>query len=756
MARTVKVGLEVDEGRFVRGMDRAANAAGRLEDSLDDVTESARETVAGTERASDSVDELGDSAKEAAGDLSRLRADAARLDAQIDDTTRGIRDLAREIARTSDEAERAKLGEKLTIEQGKLREQVSLRKLIDFNDADALGGELAEQVSVSFTQRIGPLLARAPLGPAGAAAGGVLAAGIAPTLAAGIAGAVAGGVGAGGVVGGLVLAARDERVKAAGAELGAFMLGDLEQRAAAFVPATLDAIDDVRAGWRSLGPDLDRIFRADRFVDPLVAGGISGARKMVAGIADVMDNADPAVDALARGFDRLGDAAGDTLTLLADDADVGASAIDSLTTSMSNLVRVSGQVVHGLAQVKGATDEVSASADNAIDRGRYWLEDFMSSGGALENFGIQLDLTADGFKAGSAEAEAYRKATLGTAEAADFATLKTAGMTDAEIAAADASGRYRAQADRAAEGVRGVGDAARDALPPVQTFTDFLNESLGRAASSEEASIRAGAAFLRLGEAAKDGAGKGIDESTEAGNRNRAALKAAADAANFNAATILRVTGNHELAAQATEEGRKRFMAAADAMGVERSQAVSLANSLFGIPNINRTVKANTDPARSQVNAYKQWLASVNLDKTSTIYQRVIAEQNTARGGPREFNRWGGIYEREHAAEGVLREAQIAAPVAPARYAWAEPETGGEAFIPRFGNPERSLDILSRAARWYGQAVVPATTAGRGNTTVTNYITVSADAKSPREVAREVAYEVSAIIGRQGDILSRA
>ncbi|SCL21493.1 hypothetical protein [Micromonospora inyonensis] len=257
----------------------------------------------------------------------------------------------------------------------------------------------------------------------------------------------------------------------------------------------------------------------------------------------------------------------------------------------------------------------------------------------------------------------------------------------------------------------------------MQTFTDFLDQSTGRAFTALEANMRMASAFRELGEAAKEGAGKGINENTEAGERNLQMLMAAAKAAKENAATIRETTGNHQMASEVIEQSRAKFLAAADAMGVEKGRAVALANSLFGIPNINRTVKADTGPARSQVSAYRQWLASVNLDKTSTVRQRIIAEQYTARGGPREFNRWGGVYE--HAAEGVLREAQIAAPVSPARYAWAEPATGGEAFIPRHGNPERSLDILSRAARWYGQQIIPATaslTQSAGTTEVRVFI----------------------------------
>lgn len=76
-------------------------------------------------------------------------------------------------------------------------------------------------------------------------------------------------------------------------------------------------------------------------------------------------------------------------------------------------------------------------------------------------------------------------------------------------------------------------------------------------------------------------------------------------------------------------------------------------------------------------------------------------------------SRWGSI--TTHAATGFLRQADMFTPVAPARYAFAEPATGGEAFIPRRGNPNRSLNILNQAAHWYGAAVVPRTGPAAGS-----------------------------------------
>jgi TP901 family phage tail tape measure protein len=73
--------------------------------------------------------------------------------------------------------------------------------------------------------------------------------------------------------------------------------------------------------------------------------------------------------------------------------------------------------------------------------------------------------------------------------------------------------------------------------------------------------------------------------------------------------------------------------------------------------------------------------------------------------GPAVPERWGGFHP---AATGSLRDAMIAGPGT--RYQWAEPETGGEAFVPRHGKHDRSMGILSKAAAWYGAKVTPAST----------------------------------------------
>lgn len=677
MARVVKVDLLLDVAKYLRPAREAKRETKGVAEALDDAAKSG-------DRTSTALDKT-------AAEMSDAARAAAALDRRVDELRESLRGLAVQSALGGGSAD---LDKQFRQQQAALRKALNARKVL----GDA-GEEGAEGFAARFVGRLGPLMASAPIGPGAAAAGAAMGAAMAPTLGAAVAAGVVGGAAGLGIVGGVIMAARDERVKAAGTALGAFILGDLEARSARFVAPVLEGIEDIRAAWYKMGPDLDRIFASSRFVDPLVTGALSGARKLIAGVADAVDQADPVVDALANSFDRIGETTGDVFSTLAQDADEGASAINDLTLALTSFIQATGAVVHAGATVKGWTDEL----DIAIDKGRYWLED-------MKHYKGWLDITADGFEAGSKEAAAYREATLGTADAADFATLKTAGMTDAEIAAADASHTYRAATDETANALGRTGDKAAIATVQVESLDAAIKRMAGENISAEQAQIRLEEAIDRA-TAAGARNNDGIDRSTEKGRANRSLLVSLAEASNTTAEAIFKQTGSQELASAATERGRAAFLKSAAAMGVSKAEALRLANQLFAIPKKVDTkimVTANTQPAldsaRSIVARINNMHARIN----------VSAEPSGGYGGSAHTGdgystgmRWGGAFE--HARDGLigLRDAGIYSPAGPARYAFAEPATGGEAFIPRFGNRDRSLDILATAARWYGMQVGP-------------------------------------------------
>jgi hypothetical protein len=143
------------------------------------------------------------------------------------------------------------------------------------------------------------------------------------------------------------------------------------------------------------------------------------------------------------------------------------------------------------------------------------------------------------------------------------------------------------------------------------------------------------------------------------------------------------------------------------AMGLTKAQAQQILATYAKMPPLKATTftTPGLDDSIAKARTLFYWLANIH---GKTVPVKVITNQgtNTIIGTGQKFQRWGGLYE--HAAVGVLRDAHIASPVSRgARYAYAEPQTHGEAFVPKSGNYGRSMAILSAAAGWYNASVTP-------------------------------------------------
>jgi hypothetical protein len=125
-------------------------------------------------------------------------------------------------------------------------------------------------------------------------------------------------------------------------------------------------------------------------------------------------------------------------------------------------------------------------------------------------------------------------------------------------------------------------------------------------------------------------------------------------------------------------------------------------------PVVTTTIQTNgLDGTVYQVDHLKQQLLDINgKTYTATVTYVTHGDTTLVQGNRNKIQRWGGYYE--HAQDGLLRDAQVYSPVMPGRYFAAEQTTGGEAFVPKFGNYGRSMNTLNHAAAWYGARVVPA------------------------------------------------
>ncbi len=218
--------------------------------------------------------------------------------------------------------------------------------------------------------------------------------------------------------------------------------------------------------------------------------------------------------------------------------------------------------------------------------------------------------------------------------------------------------------------------------------------------------------------AANVNAKAGFDLTTEAGRQNYAMLEQAVVALQ-NYASAANLTGPE------IEALRQDIINQGVAAGIGRDQMTSMVNSILQIPGSADPAANSVKGLQDQISALKSKQVEVkesgSADSSARVkalqaqinalqdkYVRITTEyiqRTTVISGSGEparraggAYRWGGV--QMYAAQSGL-VANIARPGT--LYQWAEPATGGEAFIPRKGNTERSRDILKYVAEeWLG------------------------------------------------------
>jgi len=227
---------------------------------------------------------------------------------------------------------------------------------------------------------------------------------------------------------------------------------------------------------------------------------------------------------------------------------------------------------------------------------------------------------------------------------------------------------------------------------------DKLNKSTTDWAKSEndlEAAIDDGMAAIKANGKTATDHGTVLDASTKAARGNRDALLEIVDTTRDAIQARWDDTHSLEAANSVYEDGRKAFVKAAVAAGLTKKAAEELADAWLQMPPLVSTQV--TTPGLDAALAKLQRLAQ--MDKKMGISINVYDPEGLVT------RRWGGV--TTHAQTGLLRDAAVYSPRTPARYAFAEPATGGEAFIPRKGPYGRAMSILSESAAWYDAAVIP-------------------------------------------------
>ena len=503
------------------------------------------------------------------------------------------------------------------------------------------------------------------------------------------------------------------------------------------------ATADVLAELRDMGPAGTRAARglevttkwAGKAAAAFIAFEVAAAAVSAAG-----KDLNPQVEALGSGLEewtRTGKVSGETARLLGDD-------MSKLETALYD-VGESGAWVGFTRGAAGVIESMTGLGD-VMDDSLTKSKDRINA----------LDQALAGMvQAGNAEqARAVFDKVAESAAKQGVSVQELEAILPGYTAAVEVAGK---QSGGAADGIEGVGDAAAGAAKNVEKLNEEFDKLFGAYMDMDRATLKYKQGIADLTKTLSS-SNRTLSRNTEAGRDNTEAvldqidrIKDLRDARIAHGQSLDEANGKYVK----DIEGLRRTLLQ---LGYNRDAVdqligkykdvpdeVSTKVSAPGAPGAKKdiddvTKSANRLPSRKETEVRmrgvyeSQAAVDVLKRKIDALKNKKIYVQGTVQwtsegdlrvpGGRILERRWGGVTEYQPAATGHLRQAELAGPGT--RYQWAEPQTGGEAFIPRHGDLARSRAIWEYVgANWLGMGGGPgagAAAAPAGDTVV--YVTI--------------------------------
>lgn len=323
----------------------------------------------------------------------------------------------------------------------------------------------------------------------------------------------------------------------------------------------------------------------------------------------------------------------------------------------------------------------------------------------------------------------YRSALVQQADALGITANDTNLVKLAMGQYADAAKGAKQPTQDNADALNALQGAAGEAAPSIDEVANALRALTSPTLDAREAKRQFQAAVDGVTDSLKEN-GTTLDISTEKGRNNQSALDGIAQAAQNAAGSIFEQTGNQQSATAAMEQGRSELVKALGQYGITGQAAQDYANKIIGTPtdwattfqnnapgagapvsryqnllnsipgSKNTKLSADTFVAQQGIGNVLRMLAGIPTQKTVTITtnQVTVATAKNTKGVFKN-NLRGSI--TDYYANGGVRENHVAqiAPAGAMRL-WAEPETGGEAYIPLAPSKrKRSIAIWQETGR---------------------------------------------------------
>lgn len=383
-------------------------------------------------------------------------------------------------------------------------------------------------------------------------------------------------------------------------------------------------------------------------------------------------------------------------------------------------------LVDAYLQVPRAVDSVSKSMDAARDPNGAYRESLKGTEGGLTDMAINLSYVEKALRDGVPATENARRRYAELQEATESSADATDGSTEAHLTAADA---YLENAD-----------AASTLEDEILTLFDSMNalNGIGQDASGANIAYQQSLADvdeqIRLITEGTEGYIKTLDIGTEAGRTNRGMLDELAGSNQAAAKAQFDLDGNTANYKSTLEAGRQAVVDRAIALGANADEANPIADEISKIPNSKEwEIIAVTSDAEARLNRIQNLINGIG--QTSQLH---ISTGPGGQGGITQAD--GGVVS--FYANGGMRENHVAQmEKAGAMRVWAEPETGGEAYIPMApAKRGRSTAILQTVAEEFGYQLVRAGAQAfaDGSTPATSHSIPAAQASRAPEIIQVV------------------
>jgi TP901 family phage tail tape measure protein len=272
-------------------------------------------------------------------------------------------------------------------------------------------------------------------------------------------------------------------------------------------------------------------------------------------------------------------------------------------------------------------------------------------------------------------------------------------------AAISGAGAAQIKAIQATQDSKGALDALNGSLTAAidkyGSFKDAVDGINGKQESTLKATLDARDAVDALSESLKKN-GKNFNDSTAGGRENLRAVLALADAASAAADAVYQQTGSVADAKRVYDTYIETIRRLLHNLGLTDDQIQTLISSFAAMPkNITASVSVN---GITKAIADGQALQRIYSDVNGRHVQITVDERRTGKSNTPIAQRRGGVH---YAASGLVSLGQAGVYDNGPVYGFAEPQTKGEAFVPRSGDYARSTGIIDTAARWYGGRFVP-------------------------------------------------